>query len=197
MLSIGQQISGIRKQRAADIMEKRRAFRSRRGGNDGEDHRMTAQRKLVCTPENLAIVERLVGSISNATSPLIQKESGLNETAVNRLLNKLVADGRIVILAERAGPNPRVYAIPAEGVNVQKARISPMTEKLITAIRELGGRATIKQVSAKSGMSVSSTKGALRIAKDINAVKSVGSIKERGISQHIYGLITPEITGAL
>ena len=189
-LSIAKQISGFRRQKAIDLLDKRRELRCKRNAEQAAKESPPSPRRPegnLC-PENLRKVVDLVGSLESPTAPAICKLTGINDSSLSRILRQLVSDDKIVIAKPRQGNHACVYALYGSAAPCQPT-ISPKVIELLETIRSFGGRATARQLMDKLGCSRPAVKGILQSAIDLKLVSISGTIKEKGKRAHIYGAL--------
>lgn len=116
---LAEQLSGIRRTRARDLIEKRRAQRGYKAPRRTDALPQRSESISHMTAENRSRVRALAAQHGTVSVPIVRKALGINDSSTRRLLKKMAADGELERLPHSVGRGIlNIYALPGQAQSV-------------------------------------------------------------------------------
>lgn len=141
---LAEQIAGIRRTRARDMIEKRRAERGYKMPRRADAMPQLSPSRSHMTAENRANVRALAAQHGTVSVPIVKKALGINDSSSQRLLRKMAADGELERLPYSSGTGvPNIYALPGQAaagalVHYVDPQVRARVEKIADATAKAG-----------------------------------------------------------
>ena len=141
---LADQIAGIRRTRARDLIEKRRAERGCKAprGADALRHRTPPISHM--TAKNRAKVRAIAEQHGTVSVPIVKKSLGINDSSTQRLLRKMADDGELERLPYSVGTGvPNIYVLPGKApagvlAHYVDPQVRARVEKIADYLRSAG-----------------------------------------------------------
>ena len=146
MLTLADQLSGIRHHRAVVLIDKRQ---EERGGRRRKAS--LVEREDTKISESKARVLAAIKTLGTPTCTEIMAETGFSDSNARRVLCRLLADKRIAI-AEGPG-GARRYTTDLSSGNIQYGDIPKRVLDVVAALKAIGGTGTVTQITEQSDWS--------------------------------------------
>ena len=192
---LAEQLSGIRRTRARDMIEKRREQRGYKAPRGADALPQRAPSISHMTAENRAGVRALAAQHGTVSVPIVRKALGINDSSTQRLLRKMAADGELERLPYSVGTGvPNIYVLPGKtpaGViaHYVDPQVRARVEKIAEFLRSTGAPRLLREISEAVGEDTYHVRRALKRLMDDKTVK-VASVRKNGAcSEYSYAFV--------
>ena len=191
---LAEQICGIRRTRARELIEKRRSERGYKAPHGAADFHDSAPSISHMTAKNRAKVLAIAEQHGTVSVPIVKKALGINDSSTQRLLRKMAEDGELDRLPYSVGTGvPNIYVLPGKApAGVMAHYIDPQVrarvEKIADCLRRAGGPLLLREIADAVGEDLYPARRALKRLLDDGTV-TVASVRKNGAcSEYRYVL---------
>ena len=191
---LAEQIAGIRRTRARDLIEKRRIERGYKSPLRADALPQRSESVSHMTAENRAKVIALAEQHGMVSVPIARKAIGINDSSMQRLLRKMAEDGELQRLPYSVGTGvPNIYVLPGHAQSVGLShfcdpQVRARVEKIAVYLRRAGGPLLLREIADAVGEDLYPARRALKRLLDDGTV-TVASIRKNGAcSEYRYVL---------
>lgn len=191
---LAEQLSGIRRTRARDLIEKRRAQRGYKAPRRTDALPQRSESISHMTAENRSRVRALAAQHGTVSVPIVRKALGINDSSTRRLLKKMAADGELERLPHSVGRGIlNIYALPGQAQSVGLAhfvdpQVRARVEKIANYLRGAGAPRLFREISEAVCEDAYSTRRALKRLMDDKTVKVSSVLTYGACSEYSYAL---------